>query len=189
MDKERLIQEEQDKLDELIKKMDEAIIRHSNNMSMLQLQKIKAKEQVDAYGMLISSNEGINTERNTILTIKQGMDELYKFRIEVESQDTYGKSRIEDLKIGLHTYMDANKLFILSWLRPVCRHYVLDNAAIDYDGEVKNKYGGIDKTHYTLLLKRQVKMLFDEITDVLHYYPEYDETERIISDEFLNEFA
>ena len=37
--------------------------------------------------------------------------------------------------------MNNGNIFIMSWKMPLCRNYVLDNAAEEYDGIVTGKYG------------------------------------------------
>ena len=73
-------------------------------------------------------------------------------------------------------------------MRPVCRHYLLDNSSLEYEGVVNGKHGEKYHTFYSLKLKRNIDIFFDKVTKVTHLFPiNEEEYEEIIADEFLNE--
>lgn len=185
---EELISEEQKILDDLIKDMDKALMKLNKKMTYDELQAQKAKGLClpDAYGMLISAEQDKIAARQQIQSLQRGKEELYETRLVVEMTDEEGAEK-EDIKIGLHTYLNGSRIFIMSWKMPLCRHYILDNFSQEYDGIVVSGKGEKYKTHYQLKLKRQVNMFFDKIESVTHLFPVDEEGEQVIADEFLQE--
>ena len=184
-----LIREEQNILDNLIREMDETLIKLDSKLTYDKLQAKKAKEVClpDAYGMLVSAEHEKIVVRQQMRELWNGRDELYDTRLILDYSNNTERGR-EELKVGLHTYMNNGNIFIMSWKMPLCRNYVLDNAAEEYDGIVTGKYGEKYKTHYSLKLKRKIDIFFDKVKKVVHYFPIADEkTEQIIADEFLQE--
>lgn len=186
---EELIREEQRILDELIRQMDAALLKLNKKLNKNDIQKKKEKAKVlpEAYGDLVSAQHDKIQVKKNIKSFRRGRDELYDTRIVVEYDDGVSKG-IEDIKVGLHSYISGSDIYIMSWKMPLCRHYILDNSAEEYDGVVKDKYGNRYFTHYQLKLKRQVDLFFDKVKAVTHFFPLLDEeTEQIIADEFLQE--
>lgn len=186
---EDLVREEQKILDDLIQDMDETLLQLDKKLTYNQLQTQKARTSClpDTYGMLVSAEHEKLVARQQIRELRQGRDELYETRLVLDMKDEQGCDR-EDIKIGLHTYLNGKRIFIMSWKMPLCRHYILDNSAEEYDGVVIGKHGEKYKTHYQLQLKRQINMFFDKVKSVTHFFPTMDEEgEQIIADEFLQE--
>lgn len=186
---EELIKEEQKILDNLIRDMDSTLLQLDKKLTKNKLEAKKAKASClpDTYGMLISAEHEKLVVRQRMRDLRKGKDELYETRLVLDITDNQGQDR-EEVKIGLHTYRNEQRIFIMSWKMPLCRHYILDNSAEEYDGEVIDKHGERYKTHYQLRLKRQVNMLFDKVKSVTHFFPVLDEeAEQIIADEFLQE--
>lgn len=186
---EDLVREEQKILDDLIRDMDETLLQLDKKLTHNKLQARKAKALClpDAYGMLVSAEQEKMVARQKMRNLRQGKDELYETRLVLDISDETGNDR-EDVKIGLHTYLNGNRIFIMSWKMPLCRHYILDNSAEEYDGVVIGKHGEKYETHYQLRLKRQINMFFDKVKSVTHFFPMQDEdVEEIIADEFLQE--
>ena len=184
-----LIKQEQEKLDNLIRRMDKALLKIHKDLTNreLQIKKARAACLPEAYGDLVSAqaakNEGIMRSKR----LEQSRDELYKTRIEVLCTDERGTQE-EDIKIGLHSFVYGSDVFIMSWKMPVSRHYLLDNAAVDFENVVKEKDGTRYRAYYELQKKRNVTLDFDEITEVVPVFPIVDEEdEGIIADEFLKE--
>lgn len=181
----KLITEEQRILNKLIDDMDIALLKLEDQLTQSTLKKKKAKEGVDAYGALVSAEHARHETLSNIKSLELTRDSLYNTRIEVEiSRD--GKTRKDEIKIGLHSYIHEARFFVVSWKRPVCRHYLLDNSSVDYDNVVTDKHGEKYVTHYKLELKRKIEMSFDKVKHVTHFFP-LEETEKIIADEFLKE--
>lgn len=182
-----IIREEQRILDKLIDELDRVMLKIDNKYTYSSLQAKKAKEQClpDTYGALIAANHNKYAAFREKKRLKRVRDELYDTRIVVDCTDDHSTEE-EEIKIGLHTYAKFDKLYVVSWVRPVCRNYILDNCKEEYDGIVEK--GGVQyKTHFKLKLKRRVDMYFDKIKDVSHLYPLLEEAEEIIADEFLKE--
>lgn len=187
----KLIQEEQKILDDLIKEMDNTLLQLDKNLTYKELQAEKAKKSClpDAYGMLVSAEHEKIVVRQKIRDIYKGKDELYETRLVLDITDENGHD-CDEIKVGLHTYNDGARIFIMSWKMPLCRHYMTDNSAKEYDGIVVGKNGEKFKTHYELKLKRKVSMFFDKVKEVSHFYPSMDEEyEQIIADAFLKDLA
>ena len=186
---EDLVREEQTILNNLIRDMDKTLLQLDKKLTYNQLQAQKARTSClpDTYGMLVSAEHEKLVARQQIRELRQGRDELYETRLVLDITDEQGCDR-EDIKIGLHTYLNGKQIFVMSWKMPLCRHYILDNSAEEYDGVVIGKHGEKYKTHYQLQLKRQVNMFFDKVKSVTHFFPTMDEeAEQIIADEFLQE--
>ena len=183
-----LVKEEQKILNELIEKMDNALLSLNRSLSYDNLQIKKAKEKClpDTYGQLISAQNNKNYACREMTNLRQVRNELYSTRIVVKIDD--GMFNEEELKIDLHTYTQGQKIFVINWKMPICRHYLLDNSAEEYESKVFGKYGEVYRTHYQLLLKRKVHLDFDKVKGVTHFFPTYDkELGEIIADEFLQE--
>ena len=187
-----LINEEQEIVDELIKVLEREIKDRDARLQTILKNYRKAKEQgPDAYGMLV---DNIN-DRSRVLTgiqrAKQSKDELYTCRLMLECDDGDGKTYEQELKIGLSTYCDRKQnVLVCDWKREVCRHFLLDNCAEEFDGIVKDKRGRQYRTHYELKLKRNVDTRFSHVRDVTHLFPlTVAEAQKIIFDAFLSELA
>lgn len=186
---EKLVREEQKILNDLIRDMDATLLQLDKKLTHNQLQAQKAKTSClpDTYGMLVSAEHEKMVARQQMRDLRQGRDELYETRLVLEMKDEQGQER-EEIKIGLHTYLNGKRIFIMSWKMPLCRHYILDNAAEEYDGVVIGKHGEKYETHCQLKMKRQINMFFDKVKSVIHFFPTMDEeAEQIIADEFLQE--
>jgi len=183
--------EEQKILDQLIQDMDAALLSLNKKLSNARLKERKAREKClpDVYGDLISAEANKAGTKEAIRNLNNSRNELYESRIIVDITDE-GNSVPEEteIKVGLHTYAQSGKIFIMSWKMPVCRPFTIDSSLVDYDGVVKNKDGNIYNTHFHLKLKRQIEIAFDRVKNATHYYPELDEEmEKVIADEFLQE--
>ena len=186
---EKLVREEQKILNDLIRDMDATLLQLDKKLTHNQLQAQKAKTSClpDTYGMLVSAEHEKMVARQQMRDLRQGRDELYETRLVLDMKDEQGQER-EEIKIGLHTYLNGKRIFIMSWKMPLCRHYILDNAAEEYDGVVIGKHGEKYETHCQLKMKRQINMFFDKVKSVIHFFPTMDEeAEQIIADEFLQE--
>ena len=186
---EKMIIQEQEKLDKLIANMDRVLLKIHKDMSEfdLKIKKAKASCLPEAYGDLVSSQNGKMEKLERSKHLRLSRDELYKTRIEVVCSDENG-TELEDIKIGLHSFIYGKDVFIMSWKMPLSRHYIMDNAAVDFDNVVWTKDGEKYHTHYELRRKRNVTLDFDRVKEVISYFPANDEEdEQIIADEFLKE--
>ena len=185
----KLIEQEQDKLDQLIRRMDNVLLKIHKDLTRneLKIRKSKAACLPEAYGDLISAQNYKSEGIARVKRLERSRDELYKTRIEVKCTDAKGTER-EDIKIGLHSFIYGPDVFIMSWKLPVSRHYLLDNAAVEFENITREKDGTVNHTFYELLKKRNVTLDFDRVTEVIPMYPvDDDEDEQIIADEFLKE--
>lgn len=133
-----LIEEEQAILDQVIDQLDKAMMKENKALtkSMLEHQKAKDKCLPDTYGDLVKSlndEEAAKYNLRKVLNIK---NELYDSHIRLECRDgipsTDGaRPEIVDLKVGLHTYYQGKDIIVISWVRPLCRHYLLDNSSVE----------------------------------------------------------
>lgn len=192
VDKSKLIAEEQKIVDNLIHTLEREIKDADDRLQHILWNYRKAKEQgPDAYGMIV---EGIVAKAKVLDGIqraKQSKDELYTCRIILQYDGGDGKKSDIELKIGLSTYMGSNKkILVCDWKRDVCRHFLLDNCAEEYDGVVTDKYGKKHETHFSLKMKRNVDTHFSHVCDVVHLFPlTSEEAQQILFDAFLSELA
>ena len=190
----RLIEEEQDILDGVIEQLDDAMIKENKALTkeILEQKRIKDKCLPETYGDLVKS---LNDEEIANLNLRRAMkirEELYDTRLVLElreKENSNSKSpETIDLKVGLHTYYQKEKIIVISWIRPVCRHYLLDNSSVKYEEINEGKYGEKYHTYYELKLKRNIDVFFDKVKEVTHIFPvAQGEYEEIIADEFLQE--
>lgn len=183
--KNNMIKEEQRILDDLIRRMDRALRRLKKGYLIANREHDRAKGRPlsDSYMDLIRVADDKIKIKNSEERLYRARSELYDTRIIVDIVDDKGYEE-KELKIGLHTYLEKDKIFICSWKLPVCRHYLLDNGAIDYHSVV-NKNGTIFHAYYSLKLKRKIKLSFDKVQDVTQMYPVDEIEEEILADEFL----
>ena len=184
----QLIKQEQDILDTLIQKMDQALLESDSRLTAGQLSSIKANARhlSDAYTDLLAANHSIAEATDSVRMLRSARNELYQTRIEVSYEED-GILRKENLKIGLRSYCWNGEIFITDWRLPICRHYLLDNTSEVFENVTKGRYEDI-YTVYHLNLKRSVDIIFDKVKDVVQQFPLYDESgEQIIVDEFLRE--
>ncbi len=189
---EQLINEEQEILEDLIRKMDQIILDldKSYTDAELQIKKIKDNCLPDTYGELILNQESKKSISEDMKELVRTKDELYDTRLIVECSSYDSVEEENEIKVGLHSFYDPGCLgtpLILSWKMPVCRHYLLDNSSLEYDGIVEDK-NGVFETHFKLKMKRRIQMFFDKVKSVSQTYPVDQETfQEIIADEFLKE--
>ncbi len=188
-----LIKEEQQELDQVIDRLDKLLLNLHNDYTEESLSDIKDRCSClpEAYGELISALHEYIIIRDSIRELYEIRDELYDTHLIVEYKDYDGEIGVQDLKIGLHSYIDpyTHKNLIITWKMPVCRHYLLDNSSTEYANIVKDRLGSEYKTFFKLKMKRRVELFFDKVKSVSHLFPIDDiaEYEEIIADEFLKE--
>lgn len=191
MDKTKLIREEQEIVDKLIRTLENEITNQDQRLQNILWNYQKAKEQgPDAYGIIVKGISEKVEALNGIERAKRSKDELYTCRVILECTDDDGRKSELELKIGLSTYMGKNKnILVCDWKRDVCRHFILDNCAEEYDGMQEDR--GIKyRTHYKLKLKRNVDTRFSHVRDVTHLFPlSVEEAAKLIYDSFLSELA
>ena len=136
---EKLIQEEQRILDSVISQMDEALkeLNLFHKESKKAASDAKSKSLPDTYGALITANNDEVWSKNKIRSIQKGKNELYSHRMIVDCESIEDGFEKINMPIGLHNYMYLDKIFIYSWVTPMCRNFILDNTSTVYDGEVE----------------------------------------------------
>ena len=193
---EQLILEEQRALEEVISKLDSAMLDENHSLTYSQLQKKKAKDKClpDTYGDLVKALNDEQKSLRELKRIKNIKDKLYDTHLVVESKEANARSGEEeaeqlDLKVGLHTYFRGKEIIVISWVRPICRHYLLDNSSEEYTSVVVDPKDGREYVYfYKLKLNRKVDIFFDKVKKVSHLYPvDTEEYEKVIADEFLQE--
>lgn len=189
-------QEEQLVLNKLISKMDRVLEELDRQMKKF-VQEAKNSDiavNPDLYISRLLAEQGKrDTEENRKKYLK-ARDELYDTRLLLRYEDEE-ESGIEEVKVGLHACMHGGERFVTSWKMPVCRHYILDSASAEYESLVKDSFGRVYRTHYSLLVKNQVKLRFTHVTSVMNMFPGVfsdEDMERLkgkgfFSDAFLDE--
>lgn len=183
---ETLIREEQEILDDLIRDMDSALLALDEKLTNKQLQAQKAKAAClpDAYGMLVSAEDGKSEARQQMRDLRKGKDELYETRLVLDITDELGHD-CKEYKLGKWACSYKDHIFIYQWKMPLFRPYVLGN---DTEGVSEvNENGKRFITHSQLRLKRKLNIFSGEVKSVTHFFPTMDVTEQIIVDEFLQE--
>lgn len=186
----KLIQEEQEILDSVISQMDEALkeLNLFHEKSKNAANDAKSKSLPDTYGALITANNDEAWSSNQIRTLQRGKNELYTHRMIIDVDSPLDGFEELNMPIGLHNYMRKDKVFIYSWVTPMCRSFILNNTSTEYDGEVVDKFGNTYTNHFELKLKREVEILFDKVKHVQHFFPLLEgEDENLVYDAFLQE--
>lgn len=187
---EDLTRQEQRKLDSVIEQMDNALkdLGKIHKQSKRAADDAAKKSLPDTYGALIHAHQDSSWSKDLIQSLKKGKNELYSHRLILESSSKEDGSEQIDMPVGLHTYSFKDKVYIYSWVRPVCRHFILNNTATEYDGEVEGKNGVKHFTHFDLKMKREVEIFFDIVKKVQQFFPlTPEESETLVYDAFLQE--
>lgn len=181
--------EEQKILLRLIAEIDSQILEVNSALDQEELDRIKADGQnlSDSYAQVMHCNymkEMLEYRQQNLIEVR---DELYDTRIVVDVMDGKGiRSETRDIKIGLHGLHYKGRVYVMSWVLPVCRYYLLDQSGTDFRMDVSDEYGRKESTNYRLRLKRKVDIHFDRVRNAVQMYPLIDEeAEWIVSDEFL----
>ena len=187
----RLVREEQAVLDALIGKMDHVLFGLDKRMQEYVAEAKNANISInpDQYLSQLLAQKGIRNTAENKKKLLHARDELYHTRLLLQSEDDEGQE-ISEIKVGLHSCMYDGEIFVTSWKMPLCRHYLLDNASVEFESTVIDKYGDIHLTNYMLLVKNQVKLRFTHVAKAINLYPGIfdDKTLKMIKGTgFLNE--
>ena len=169
---EELKKEEQKILDILIEKMDEVIDSLDQRMKNYVDEARNADISInpDSYLSKILAEHGLKETKANKKKWLKAKDELYTDRLLLQYKD--GEEEvIQELKVGLHSCRDKGKLFVISWYMPLCRHFVLNNTAKDYNYVRTDKYGEEYCINYKLLVRNQVKLRFTRVVSALNLVP------------------
>ena len=166
---EELRSEEQWALNLLVGKMDRVIESLSSDIQGYVEEAKNADIAIspDLYLAKVLAQKGIKDTEENREAFLQSRDELYHTRLLLE-YDLNGKKGVDEVKVGLHTCMNGADMFITSWKMPLCRHYILDNAALEYKNVVKDKRGMTYVTDYKLLVKNQIKLRFTHVLKAIN---------------------
>lgn len=174
--------EEQKVLNQVISKMD-GILEELDQQMKKYVQEAKNADiavNPDLYFARILAEQGKrDTEENRKKYLK-ARDELYHTRLLLKFEDEV-TSGVDEIKVGLHSCLHGGEHYVVSWKMPLCRHYILDRASTEYDSLVKGKFGRLYRTHYSLLVKNQVKLRFTHVVSAMNMFP------GIYSDEDIRE--
>lgn len=164
--------EEQAVLDDLISRMDLVIdgLDRETQQYIREAKKAIDSQNPDEYVDLLLAKRGIEKTAEKKRGMYQGRDELYDHRLLLQC-DTPNGTSYEELKIGLHPCMYMAERYVTDWRMPVCRHYLLDNASVEYENAVPNKLGGVYHTHFKLLVKNKIKVKFSRVKAVTNLFP------------------
>ena len=193
---EKLKKEEQVVLDELIQRMNEVLEKLETRMKNYVYEAKNADISInpDVYLGRILAKKGIADTKENRKKLLQARDELYHTRLLVQYENSE-ENGIEEIKIGLHESGYMGECFVTSWTMPLCRHYILDNASVEYNGVVTGKHGEKYYTDYKLLVKNQVTLRFTRVAKALNLFPglfdaetlELMKSKKFLSDEYLEE--
>ncbi len=164
--------EEQAVLDDLISRMDLVIdgLDRETQQYIREAKKAIDSQNPDEYVDLLLAKRGIEKTAEKKRGMYQGRDELYDHCLLLQC-DTPNGTSYEELKIGLHPCMYMAERYVTDWRMPVCRHYLLDNASVEYENAVPNKLGGVYHTHFKLLVKNKIKVRFSRVKAVTNLFP------------------
>ena len=193
---EELKNEEQSVLNALIDRMDSVIDSLDNNMKQFVEEAKNADISLnpDMYLSKLMAEKGKrDTDENRKKMLK-ARDELYRTRLLLKYEED-GKPYFDEIKVGLHSCFNGGDAFVVSWERPLCRHFLLDNASTEYETIVKDQDGSEYHTHYSLLVKNNVELRFTRVVKAVNLFPGFfdDDTIQAIresgffSDKFLDE--
>ncbi len=190
-----LMKEEQHALDVVISKMDMVIDDLDRTMKEFVKEAKNATISInpDQYLAKVMAQKGIKDTKENRNRFLQAKDELYHTRLLLRS-NYKGKEGIEILRVGLHSCMHGSEQFVISWTMPLCRHYLLDKASVEYENIVKGKYGKEYHTNYSLLVKNAVTLRFTRVVKAINMFPgvfndqelKYLKGKDFFSDAFLN---
>lgn len=186
----RLIKEEQKVLDDLIRLMDELMLKKNRQLTRNMLEQMKAKSKMqsglaEAYGDLVSANLDYAENLEDKKRMGQSRHELYSYHMILRQIDPdHGLDRDVDIKVGLHNYNHGpGDPLILGWFMPLCRYFVLNDEGRTFEVTKDGVH-----TEYTLELKRKVDIVFDKVVKVVELYSIFgNNEEKVIADEFLQE--
>lgn len=164
--------EEQTVLNKLISKMNKVIDRLDQETKdyIARVNKAILSHDPDERISLTLAHKGFKDTEKNKKPLVEARDELYQYRLLLRTEDSYGTD-FEEFKVGLRTCMNGAEQFVISWKMPVCRHYLLDNSSIEFDNIVTDKFGDKYHTHYTLLVKNEVKHRFDKVMSAINLFP------------------
>ncbi len=193
---EELKKEEQAVLDELIRRMNRVLEKLERRMKNYVYEAKNADISInpDAYLAKVLAQNGMADTKENRKKLLQARDELYHTRLLLQYENSQ-ESGVEEIKIGLHECGYAGEHFVTSWTMPLCRHYILDNASVEYNGVVTGKHGEKYYTDYKLLVKNQVTLRFTRVAKALNLFPglfaaetlELMKSKKFLSDEYLEE--
>lgn len=168
----RLRDEEQSILNDLITEMDKVINSLDKKMQIYvdEAKNIDISLNPDLYLARILNVNGMKDTEENRKKLLQARDELYHTRLLLKCSDDKGTD-VDEIKVGLHSCQHLAKTFVTSWKMPICRHYLLDNSSTEFESIVTNKHGEKYHAHYSLLVKNQVTLRFTRVVKALNLYP------------------
>lgn len=169
---EKLKREEQAVLDALIGKMDHVLRSLDAKMQEYVAEAKDANISInpDLYLSRLLAQKGIRDTSENRKKLLQARDELYHTRLLLH-YEYEGKEGVDEVKVGLHSCSYGAENYVVSWTMPLCRHYILDNASVEFENIVKGKFGETYHTNYTLLVKNQVNLRFTHVAKAVNLFP------------------
>ncbi len=169
---EELKREEQAVLDNLIGRMDQVLCSLDAKMQEYVAEARDANISInpDLYLSQILAQKGIRDTSENRKKLLQARDELYHTRLLLH-YEYEGQEGIDEVKVGLHSCSHGGENYVIAWTMPLCRHYILDNASVEFESIVSGKFGETYHTNYTLLVKNQVKLRFTHVAKAMNLFP------------------
>lgn len=183
IEKDRLIEEEQQILDSVVDRMDHVLDKLDQKAKKYveEGKAIREAGSYDNYFALLLANQGLEDTKENRRKLLQARDELYDTRVELYIDNDKEKTV---LQIGDHSFIHRGEMFTISWARPICRplwggqmpeEYEFDN----YDEN--GKFAGHVKCR--LALRRNISLRITRVKDVVHAFPlSKEEQEELIVD-------
>ncbi len=170
---EELKREEQAVLDALISEMDHVLYSLDAKMQEYVAEAKNADISInpDLYLERLLAQRGMRDTSENRKKFLQARDELYHTRLLLHYEHE-GQEGIDEIKVGLHSCSNSGKLYVVAWTMPLCRHYILDNASVEFESIVPDKTSGETyRANYTLLVKNQVTLRFTRVVKAMNLYP------------------
>ncbi len=186
---EKLMQEEQNDVDKLIRQLDDIAMSldHSLSRAILQRERASSSCLPDTYADLTQANVNAQKLEEDQADNRTVRKELYSKRLLLEDRTNH---ETLNMRVGIHWFQDGGDTLVYYWAMPLCRHYLLDDSSIDFVSDTDDK-GVKTKTSYHLLQKRDVVIRKDKVLNVEQLYPvpgeEWDEEGAAASSELSPE--
>ncbi len=169
---EKLMQEEQIALNNLVVKLD-SIIHKLDTKIQQYVNEAKSADisvNADLYLKKLLAEQGKRDSINNRNAVRNIKDELYERRLLLLVQDDQGEE-ITEIKVGLHSCMNGSEIFVLPWTNPICRYYQQDSNPVDFEYLGKDpRTGEYRHAKCKLLIKNNVTLRFTHVVNAVNLY-------------------
>lgn len=165
----QIIVEEQEKLNLILKTLDEYAEDIQKKIKSENNKKAKARgiHTSDSYNDFLAARdriEQLNTEYQNLLTARQN---LYSHRLVVNIQNTSTK---EEMLVGLHDYYHNGNHLIYSWHNPICVHFLVENNNDIFHFRLLSNMSDDEEYDYELALKRSITIRQERVINARNDY-------------------